>query len=94
MPSAPAGALEPAERELITKLLAFPAEIAEAAERRAPHRIATYALELARTFTSFYEHCKIFGSESEAFRAALALASQRVLARSLALLGVSAPESM
>ena len=33
-------ALEPAERELVKKLLAFPAEVAEAAERRAPHRIA------------------------------------------------------
>ena len=30
----------PAERELVKKLLAFPAEVAEAAERRAPHRIA------------------------------------------------------
>ena len=38
-------ALEPAERELVKKLLAFPAEVAEAAERRAPHRIAAYALE-------------------------------------------------
>ena len=38
-------ALEPAERELIKKLLAFPAEVAEAADRRAPHRIAAYALE-------------------------------------------------
>ena len=40
-------ALEPAERELTGKLLAFPAAVAEAAERRAPHRIATYAHELA-----------------------------------------------
>ena len=38
--------LHPAERELIKKLLAFPGEVAEAAERRAPHRIAAYALEL------------------------------------------------
>ena len=45
---APSGLeLHPAERELVRKLLTFPAEVAEAAARRAPHRIATYALELA-----------------------------------------------
>ena len=32
----------------VEQLLAFPAELTEAAERRAPHRIAAYALELAR----------------------------------------------
>jgi arginyl-tRNA synthetase len=90
----PAGALEPYERELVKKLLAFPGEVADAAERRAPHRIATYALDLARTFTGFYENCKVAGSEHEAFRAGLCVASKRVLARSLDLLGVTAPESM
>jgi arginyl-tRNA synthetase len=90
-------ALEPAERELIKKLLAFPAEAAEAAERRAPHRIATYALELAQTFTAFYRDCRVVGAEPEAlesFRIALSVAAQRVIARSLGLLGVSAPDSM
>ena len=53
--------LHPSERELIKKLLAFPAEAAEAAERRAPHRIAVYALELAQTFTAFYRDCKVVG---------------------------------
>ena len=56
----------PSERELIKKLLAFPAEAAEAAERRAPHRIAVYALELAQTFTAFYRDCKVVGAEPEA----------------------------
>jgi arginyl-tRNA synthetase len=90
-------ALEPAERELVKKLLAFPAEVAEAAERRAPHRIATYALETAQAFTAFYRDYKVVGAEPEAvesFRIALSVAAQRVIARSLALLGVSAPDSM
>ena len=43
--------LHESERELVKKLLAFPDEVAEAAERRAPHRIAAYALELAQVFT-------------------------------------------
>jgi arginyl-tRNA synthetase len=90
-------ALEPAERELVRRLLAFPPEAAEAAARRAPHRIAGYALELAQAFTAFYRDCRVVGAEPDAlesFRIALSVASQRVIARSLGLLGVSAPESM
>ena len=49
--AADASRCDPAERALIKKLLAFPDEVAEAAERRAPHRIAAYALELAQDFT-------------------------------------------
>jgi arginyl-tRNA synthetase len=89
--------LHPSERELVRKLLAFPAEASEAAERRAPHRIATYALELARTQAAFYRDCHVLRAESEelkSFRLGLALATRRTLARALDLLGVSAPESM
>jgi arginyl-tRNA synthetase len=90
-------ALEPAERELIKTLVMFPDEVAEAALRRGPHRIATYALELARQFTTFYEACKVVGAEPpsvEAFRVALSQAARQVIALSLQLLGVSAPDSM
>jgi arginyl-tRNA synthetase len=89
--------LDRSERELIKKLAAFPAEIAEAALRRAPHRIAVYALELAQDFTTFYEKCRVVGAEPEtveSFRIALSVAAQRMIAASLGLLGVSAPESM
>ena len=92
-----AGTLEPAERTLVKKLLAFPDEVAEATERRAPHRIAVYALELAQTFTAFYRDCQVVGAEgegSESFRLALSAATQRTIARSLDLLGVSAPDTM
>ncbi|MGN6189365.1 MAG: arginine--tRNA ligase [Conexibacter sp.] len=90
-------ALEPAERALIKKLLAFPDEVAEAVERRAPHKIAAYALELAQDFTAFYRDCRVVGAEPQAlesFRIALSVAAQRTIAGSLRLLGVSAPESM
>jgi arginyl-tRNA synthetase len=89
--------LHESERELVRKLLAFPDEVAEAAERRAPHRIAAYALELAQVFTAFYRDCQIVGSEPEAvedFRLRLSVVTQRTLARALGLLGVSAPEAM
>ena len=90
-------ALAPAERELVKKLLAFPAEVAEATERRAPHRIAVFALETAQVFTAFYRDCHIVGAEPQAlesFRLSLSVATQRVIARALGLLGVSAPEKM
>ncbi len=89
--------LDPAERELIKKLLGFPAEVAEAADRRAPHRIATYALELAQAFTAFYRDCRVVGAEPEAvesFRIGLSLATKRTIARALDVLGVSAPDTM
>lgn len=94
---APAAPLDPAERALIKQLLAFPDEVAEAAERRAPHRIAAYALELAQDFTAFYRDCRVVGAEPEAlesFRIALSAAAQRTIASALRLLGVSAPDSM
>jgi arginyl-tRNA synthetase len=89
--------LHASERALIKKLLAFPAEIAQAAQRRAPHRVAGYAHELAQDFTAFYRDCRIVGAEPEqveGLRLALSVLAQRALARSLELLGVSAPAAM
>ncbi|HWC85930.1 MAG TPA: arginine--tRNA ligase [Solirubrobacteraceae bacterium] len=91
------GELEDAERRLIKHLLAFPAEVAEAAERRAPHRIATYALELAQVFTAFYRDCRVVGATPEtveSFRIALSVATKQSIAAALGLLGVGAPEAM
>jgi arginyl-tRNA synthetase len=89
--------LHAAERALIERLLAFPEELSEAVERRAPHRVAAYALELAQTFTAFYRDCRVVGAEPrtvESLRIALCVASKSAIASCLALLGVSAPEHM
>ena len=89
--------LHASERALIEQLLAFPGEVAEAVERRAPHRIAAYALQLAQDFTAFYRDCRVLGAEPEAvesLRIALSVATQRTIARCLELLGVSAPAEM
>jgi arginyl-tRNA synthetase len=89
--------LHVAERALIEQLLAFPGEVSEAAERRAPHRIAAYALELAQSFTAFYRDCRVVGAEPEpveSFRIVLCVVSRRTIARCLQLLGVSAPAEM
>jgi arginyl-tRNA synthetase len=89
--------LHPAERDLVRRLLDFPAEVAEAATRRAPHRIAGYALDLAQRFTSFYGHCRVKDAEPpelKAFRIGLVVATRDTLASALGLLGVSAPQTM
>jgi arginyl-tRNA synthetase len=89
--------VEPAEKSLVLKLGELPEVVAQASERRAPHRIATYALELAQAFTAFYRDCKVAGAEGEgveAWRAALTAVTRTALATSLGLLGVSAPERM
>jgi arginyl-tRNA synthetase len=91
------GALAPAERNLIKALVAFPDEIEEAVERRAPHRIATYAHELAQVFTDFYRDCKVVGAEpaaTESFRIALSQTARQTIKLALQLLGVGAPDSM
>jgi arginyl-tRNA synthetase len=89
--------LHAAERALIKQLLAFPGEVEEAAERRAPHRITAYALALAQDFTAFYRDCRVVGAEPEtveSLRIALSVATGRTIARCLDLLGVSAPAEM
>ena len=84
------------ERDLIKKLDEFSSAVMEAADRRAPHRIAGYAQELAGDFHVFYKNCRVIGSEPDvaAARLALCLIARRVIARCLELLGVSTPEVM
>ena len=90
--------LHPSERDLVKRLLELPAEVALTAERRAPHRMTVYALEAAQQFSAFYRDCKVVGAaedgDDEDFRLALSVQAKRVLARSLDLLGVSAPDEM
>ncbi|TMK73944.1 MAG: arginine--tRNA ligase, partial [Actinobacteria bacterium] len=87
---------EPAERALIQRLLEFPAEVQAAAARRAPQRLAAYATSTAADFHAFYRDCLVVGAGEglEQGRLALSIAAQRVIARTLDLLGVSAPERM
>ncbi|MDQ3380830.1 MAG: arginine--tRNA ligase [Actinomycetota bacterium] len=91
---APASALAREERDLVKRLLEFPAVAAEAAERRAPHAIPTYAIRVADDFHRFYHHHRVLDSDSEAFRLALVSATQQAVARCLDLIGVEAPEQM
>ncbi len=89
--------LEPTERALIKRLLELPDEVAEAAGRRAPHRICAYAGAVAADFHGFYRDCQVVGAEGEGVqesRLAICVVTKRAIARSLGLLGISAPERM
>jgi arginyl-tRNA synthetase len=93
----PGTPLEPAERALIKRLLELPDEVREAAARRAPHRICSYATAVAADFHAFYRDCKVVGAEGEGVersRLALCLLTKRTIAAALGLLGISAPERM
>ncbi|MEO0557496.1 MAG: arginine--tRNA ligase [Bacteroidota bacterium] len=84
------------EEALIKTLLLFPDEVRQAADARAPHRIATYLREVATAFNQFYRDCRIVGEATELAEARLALAhaARTVLGNGLAVLGISAPEVM
>ncbi|HEX3294915.1 MAG TPA: arginine--tRNA ligase [Solirubrobacterales bacterium] len=95
--SASAAPIEPSERGLIKRLCELPDEVAEAAERRAPHRLCAYGMEAARDFHAFYRDCQVVGAEGEGVeeaRLGLCLLTKRTIARTLGLLGISAPERM
>jgi arginyl-tRNA synthetase len=97
-PESPRGgglhALAVEERELIKRLLEFPALVREATERRGPHQIPVYAIRVADDFHRFYHEHRVLGSDAEAFRLRLCAATQAVIARCLDLVGVEAPERM
>ena len=85
-----------AERELIKQLAALPEEIRLAARDYDPSRVNKYVTELAARFHRFYTVCRIKDVEPELMEARLALADcvRRVIAVSLGIIGVSAPEKM
>ena len=87
---------DPTERELIKQLAALPEEIRLAARDYDPSRINKYVTELAARFHRFYTSCRIKGAEPGVLEARLLLADcvRRVIAISLAVIGVSAPEKM
>ncbi len=85
------------EIEVLKKLGEFPAAVAEAAEKRMPHRITNYIYELASAFHSFYNAEKVLDTdhpERSKARLALVKAVQITLKNALSLIGVSAPERM
>jgi arginyl-tRNA synthetase len=85
-----------AELDLLRAIAELPAQIAAAAEIRAPHRLVHSAQDLAARVHRFYTECRVV-SDDEALtqsRLWLSTGAKQALAILLALLGVSAPASM
>ncbi|OLQ49755.1 arginine--tRNA ligase [Bacillus licheniformis] len=85
------------EYDLLKTIGGFPEAVAEAAEKRIPHRVTNYIYDLASALHSFYNAEKVIDPENtEKSRARLALmqATQITLNNALQLIGVSAPEKM
>lgn len=84
------------EMALMRKMDTFPELVEQAARDRAAFRLTHYAQELAGLFHAFYANCQVVGSDESLTYARLALcdATRTLLALSLSLLGISAPERM
>jgi arginyl-tRNA synthetase len=85
------------EIDLLKKLGEFPLAVAEAAQKRMPHRISNYIFELASVFHSFYNAEKVLDLENKertVARLSLIKTAQITLKNALELIGVSAPEKM
>ena len=88
---------EASESELLKKLVEFPHIIEVAANKRAPHILATYIQELAAEIHSFYTNCRLIDRDNldvTASRLALAKAAKIVMKNALCVLGVNAPVKM
>ncbi len=89
----------PAELALIRQMLRLPEVLEQCVMSLSPHYLPYYAQELAGAFHPFYKQCRVVSSLPEDMplnkaRLKLVAAAKIVLARVLALMGVSAPESM
>ena len=84
------------EQVLMTELSRYPELLESAARTLEPHLLAQYLRELAAAFHGFYDNCPFLVDDADLrdARLTLALATRQVLRNGLALLGVSAPDSM
>ncbi|MDI6778486.1 MAG: arginine--tRNA ligase [Patescibacteria group bacterium] len=85
------------ERALIFELLKFPDLVEEISQNYAVHYLPQYAMGLADKFHSFYDECRVIDEsnlELTAARLELVKAMRIVLAETLGLMGISAPEKM
>jgi arginyl-tRNA synthetase len=84
------------ELELIRKMLLLPEMVEVVAQTLEPHHLAYYAMDLATVFHSFYKQCRVISQNEVLTRARLKLveAAKITLARTLHLMGMTAPDKM
>jgi arginyl-tRNA synthetase len=83
--------LDQSEWDLVRLIDAWPRALAEAAALLEPHRVASYAFDLATRFNDFFDHTSPVIRETDervkAFRAALVRATAQTLDNTLTMLG-------
>ena len=86
----------PPEVTLMREVSRWPEVVHQGAEQRAPHLVVHYLRELAQAFHACYAALPFIVDDARTRNARLALiaAARQVLVNGLAILGVSAPESM
>ncbi len=84
------------ELTLIRKLLLLPEMVEVVVQTLEPHHLTYYAQDLATTFHSFYKLCRVVSNDQALSKARLKLveATKIVLARTLNLMGMTAPDKM
>ncbi len=84
------------ELTLIRKMLLLPEIIEIVAHTLEPHHLTYYAQDLATVFHSFYKQCRVVSDDERLTKARLKLvaAAKLVLANTLHLMGMTAPEKM
>ncbi len=84
------------EQALIKQMVLLPEMIELIASTLEPHHLSYFAQDLATVFHSFYKQCRVISKNREQTLARLKLvkATQIVLAKTLGLMGVGAPERM
>ncbi|MCS7206725.1 MAG: arginine--tRNA ligase [Dehalococcoidia bacterium] len=87
---------EPAELNLVRRLILLPEVVETVARSLEPHHLPHYALEVATAFHWFYDHHRVLTEDMALSKARLKLveATRSVLAHTLRLMGMSAPERM
>lgn len=85
------------ERELMRELSLFPELVEMIATDFSVHKLPQYAIKLADKFHSFYNECKVIDEENKPLslaRLELIKAVKIVLAETLDVMGIAAPEKM
>ncbi|KGX86482.1 arginine--tRNA ligase [Pontibacillus litoralis] len=85
------------EEALLKRLGDFPQVVADAAQKRTPHRMTQYAFDLASDLHSFYNAVKVIDEndvQGTQARIGLMKATKQTIQNALNLIAVSAPERM
>ncbi|MDO8574992.1 MAG: arginine--tRNA ligase [bacterium] len=87
---------EKCELDLIRKLVEFPEILTDISKNYEVHRLPRYALELAREFHNFYEKERVITEDKKltSARLSLVMATKIILANTLNLMGIKAPDKM